>query len=35
MLAAVVPAGVYLADVRPAVRGYRPPGGGPRRPGGW
>lgn len=27
---AVVPAGVYLADVRPAVRGYRrrPPGGG-------
>lgn len=33
---AVVPAGVYLADVRPAVRGY---GGGRRRPprqgGGW
>jgi hypothetical protein len=33
MLAAVVPAGVYLADVRPAVRGY----GRGRRPGqgGW
>ncbi|UNX54519.1 DUF2516 family protein [Georgenia sp. TF02-10] len=30
-LLAVVPAGVYLADVRPAVRGYgrrRPPRGG-------
>jgi len=35
MFGAVVPAGVYLADVRPAVRGY---GGGRRRPpqgGGW
>lgn len=31
--AAVVPAGVYLADVRPAVRGYRPGRGG--GPGGW
>jgi hypothetical protein len=34
---AVVPAGVYLADVRPAVRGYG--GGSRRRPprsgGGW
>jgi hypothetical protein len=30
MLGAVVPAGVYLADVRPAVRGYRRP---PRRDG--
>lgn len=34
MIVAVVPAGVYLADVRPAVSGYgggrrrRPPGGG-------
>lgn len=27
-LAAVVPAGVYLADVRPAVRNYRRRGGG-------
>lgn len=36
MLAAVVPAGVYLADVRPAVRGYRRPGGGSQdRRGGW
>lgn len=35
MLAAVIPAGVYLAEVRPSVRGY---GGGRRRPprsGGW
>ena len=35
LLGAVVPAGVYLGDVRPAVRGY---GGGRRRPpqrGGW
>jgi len=36
MFIAVVPAGVYLADVRPAVSGY---GGGRRRPprqgGGW
>lgn len=35
MLGAVIPAAVYLGDVRPAVRGYR---GGRRRPpgrGGW
>lgn len=35
--AAVAAAGVYLADVRPAVRGYRSPGrgrGGSQR-GGW
>ncbi|RPF27350.1 DUF2516 family protein [Georgenia muralis] len=30
---AVVPAAVYLADVRPAVRGYRPPRQGQGR--GW
>lgn len=36
MFGAVVPAGVYLADVRPAVRGYRRPGGGSQdRRGGW
>lgn len=37
MIVAVVPAGVYLADVRPAVRGYGSSGGGRRPPrgGGW
>jgi hypothetical protein len=36
MIIAVVPAGVYLADVRPAVRGYGPGGGRrPPRGGGW
>lgn len=35
--AAVAAAGVYLADVRPAVRGYRSPGRGRggSRGGGW
>lgn len=33
----ILPAAIYLADVRPAVRGYRggQGRGGPRRPGGW
>lgn len=34
VVAAVV-AGVYLADVRPAVRRYSSGGGGGRRRGGW
>lgn len=32
---AVVPAGVYLADVRPAVRGYSGGRRPPSRGGGW
>lgn len=34
VLLAVIPAGIYLADVRPAVRSY-PRNGGRRPPHGW
>lgn len=35
VLIAVIPAGIYLADVRPAVRSYPRGGGGRRPPSGW